>query len=332
MTTIESPVEQFAELFRGGRIAIDNPDDGKGFRPWTDDAGEAYKASGEVFYKAMLQHFADHKQPIGVYPLEKIEDRYVVHWGCVDWDDGDEESLIHATNVQTLLWQLDIPSWVERSRSKGYHLWVFFTGPMPAVDIRNGLIGVCKIVDAPIKEVNPKQTMLGGKGWGNGVRLPYPSKVDSSGTIQSRVGRNVVLDPETGDDMAVEDFAHVAYNTRLSLEDWDPVVALYVKPKETFIPTVNPTLSTTDMRGLAGAIRRNGPRRSGDKPHGDRSGTLFSLACAMTEQGYGAPDIMTELEGADRDWGGKYAKRHDGRQRLWETVVRAQRAARGLLE
>jgi hypothetical protein len=323
MTEVETPVEQFVTLFRGGRIAIDNPDDGKGFRPWVNSAGEGYEASGEVFYKAMLQHFADHKKPIGVYPLEKVDDRYVVHWGCVDWDDGDEESLIHATNVQTLLWQLDVPSWVERSRSKGYHLWVFFIDAMPAVDVRNGLLAVCKIVDAPTKEVNPKQTMLGGKGWGNGVRLPYPSKVDSSGTIQSRVGRNVVLDPETGDDMTVEDFAHVAYSTRLSLEDWDPVLALYVKPKPKVIPQIAYRgLSTSNMRGLAGAIRRNGPRRTAEKPHGDRSQALVALAHAMREQGYPGVDILTELESADAEWGGKFAKRHDGKERLWEIVER----------
>jgi len=36
---------------------------------------------------------------------------------------------------------------------------------------------------------------------------------------------------------------------------------------------------------------------------------------------------MRELESADDDWGGKYASRRDGRQRLWETVVKAGRVA-----
>ena len=325
--TKESPVEQFVKLFRGGRIAIDNPDDGKGFRPWVNSAGEGYEASGEVFYKAMLQHFADHKQPIGVYPLEERDGEYVVHWGCVDWDEGDEQSLIHAANVQTLLWQLDIPSWIERSRSKGYHLWVFFLEATPALDVRHGLIAVCKIVDAPTKEVNPKQTTLSGKGWGNGVRLPYPSKVDGNGTIESRVGRNVVLDPETGDDMAVEDFAHVACNTRLSSSDWDAALDLYVEPKPAPMPLVDFSLSVSSMRGLAGSIRSGGPRVTSEHPHGDRSSTLFALACAMFRQGFPEGDILTEMESADRDWGGKFAKRPDGRQRLWEMTKKAKQAA-----
>ena len=63
---------------------------------------------------------------------------------------------------------------------------------------------------------------------------------------------------------------------------------------------------------MAAAIRRNGPRVTADKPHGDRSGTLFSLACHMIRQGYGDGDIAKELREADTDWGGKYANRPDG--------------------
>ena len=66
------------------------------------------------------------------------------------------------------------------------------------------------------------------------------------------------------------------------------------------------------LTGVAEAIRRNGPRITSDKPHGDRSGTLFSLACHMIRQGYRDGDIAKELREADDDWGGKYAKRPDG--------------------
>ena len=327
---MDSTVEQFCELFRGGRIAVDSHEDGRGFRPWESETGEPKEATGETFYQAVLTHFGDYTTSIGVYPLKKEGDRYIVYWGCVDWDEGEEESLIHATNVQPLLAQLNIPSWVERSRSKGYHLWVFFTEAIPAMDVRNGLIAACKIVDAPIKEVNPKQTELSGKGWGNGVRLPYPSKVDAQGTISSRIGRNVVLNPESGKDLSCSLFCGKAYTTRVTPEEWETVLALYVKPKPAPMPKVNPFLSTSDMRGLAGAIRRNGPRITTKNPNGDRSGTLFSLACAMHEQGFGSADILTELESADREWGGKFSSRPDGKKRLWETVVRAQRTVRGM--
>ena len=76
-------------------------------------------------------------------------------------------------------------------------MWVFFQEAMPATDVRNGLLAACEIVEAPAKEVNPKQTELTGKGWGNGVRLPYPAG--------RQTGRNVIL--SGGEEMDVESFA-----------------------------------------------------------------------------------------------------------------------------
>ena len=57
---------------------------------------------------------------------------------------------------------------------------------------------------------------------------------------------------------------------------------------------------------------------------------MFALACAMHEQGFSSADILTELESADVDWGSKFAKRPDGKKRLWELVVSAQRTIRGV--
>ena len=57
---MDSTVERFVELFRGGRIAIDNYDDSKGFRPWESDTGEPKEATGETFYQAVLTHFGSY--------------------------------------------------------------------------------------------------------------------------------------------------------------------------------------------------------------------------------------------------------------------------------
>ncbi len=150
---------------------------------------------------------------------------YEVCWGCVDWDMGEEEASIHARNVQETLRQLNIASWIERSRSKGYHLWVFFTEPVPARPVREGLIAVCNIVDAPITEVNPKQIELTGKGWGNGVRLPYPK-----GAAE---GRNTVVTfppmvPEG--DLTVDEFVDRAMRSRITPHEWGTVHTLYRPP------------------------------------------------------------------------------------------------------
>ena len=47
----------------------------------------------------------------------------------------------------------------------------------------------------------------------------------------------------------------------------------------------------------------------------------------MIRDGYELNVVAGELEGADRDWGGKYARRPDGRQRLWKMVLDAKKLA-----
>ena len=97
----------------------------------------------------------------------------MVNWGAVDLDDG-EISYVHATNLQKLLTKMGITSWKEPSRSKGVHVWVYLQAPMAASLVRQALIGACRIVDVPIREVYPKQISLEKGSIGNCLRLPYP--------------------------------------------------------------------------------------------------------------------------------------------------------------
>jgi len=314
-----SLIERFSVLFRGGRIASDDPATGTGFRPLESPSGEHYPASGEAFLRAVEGHLTDPRSPIGVYPLyalyeaDKTLTGHVVDWGCIDWDDGLTESCIHARNVQELLHQMGIRSWVERSRSKGYHLWVFSAEPEAASTVREGLIAACEIVDAPTREVNPKQTSLTGKGWGNGVRLPYPAgRAD---------GRNECV--ENGETtIPLDKFVNEAFSERVTTDKWGELHALYRAP----VPLLDYRRGANAGSGLqylSLAIRETGPRPSPMKPAGDRSATLFSLACAMWEEGHDAGRINAELQSADKDWGNKYGRRPDGQSRLASIVEQA---------
>jgi|TARA_R110002051_G_scaffold91970_1_gene161672 hypothetical protein len=323
MDDIDSQVVfDFAMLFRGGKVAIDDPADAKGFRPWQTDSGGFIPADGKDFIEIIEDHLL--REPhIGVYPLFHNDDGFKVHWGCIDWDSGLEESLVHARNVREVLRQVDVVSHVERSRSKGCHLWVFFTNVMPAFDVRTGLIGACDVVDAPTKEVNPKQVELSNRGWGNGVRLPY-------GKNRRPGGYNEMMNPDVSfSKIPVQAFTKEAMASRVTPEAWEAVTALYSPPEAPFGDEEMPEGHAVgvDLRGLSGAIRKNGPRTTSDKPHGDRSSTLFSLACAMIRDGYELQVVAGELEGADIEWGGKYARRPDGRQRLWKMVLDAKKLA-----
>jgi hypothetical protein len=65
--------------------------------------------------------------------------------------------------------------YLERSRSKGWHVWVFFDAPVPARDIRRVLRHSLALAGLPAStEVFPKQDRLGnGTRLGNYVNLPY---------------------------------------------------------------------------------------------------------------------------------------------------------------
>ena len=59
-------------------------------------------------------------------------------------------------NVHEALRQLDVVSHVERSRSKGFHLWVFFTEAMPAHAVREGLFAACDVVGGTDQRSKPQ--------------------------------------------------------------------------------------------------------------------------------------------------------------------------------
>ena len=160
-------VADFAELHKGGFIA----NVAKGVKPLTrqGDYVEAYGEENEEMVKKHLEGDAN----IGVYPLWQKNGVWMVNWGAVDLDDG-EISYVHATNLQKLLTKMGITSWKEPSRSKGVHVWVYLQAPMAASLVRQALIGACRIVDVPIREVYPKQISLEKGSIGNCLRLPYP--------------------------------------------------------------------------------------------------------------------------------------------------------------
>jgi len=125
----------------------------------------------------------------------------------------------------------------------------------------------------------------------------------------------------------VKVFVEQALPTRMTVEQWENVHTLFKQAEPTPVRRQSYSYTGRRLTGLAEAIRRNGPRRTADKPHGDRSSTLFGLACAMIRQGYTDGDIMKELTSADSDWGGKFALRTDGEDRLRRMIDSAHKDA-----
>lgn len=304
-------IQEFASLFVGRLDAYGAED------------GEAIRVQQWTFHN-YVERVARHlhgDEPMGVYPLvPDSEFGWVVRWGCVDFDEGEQASLTHARNLHLVLQQFDIWSAVERSRSKGYHVWVFPNGWVEAATMRRALLAAAQIAQAPTKEINPKSEgffhddgRMNANKLGNYVRLPYPN---------GHGDRRVVIRPDSDwlHHFTVEQFVDVANQNRPSPEQFTALAQLYVgptKPKRTI------ELQDTDDEELppsyAMGERTRGLFRLGpfeDRP--DRSAALWRLANLLKEDHYRPSETLAFLRDADRRWG-KFIARGDG-ERLGEIV------------
>jgi hypothetical protein len=124
------------------------------------------------------------EREIGTYPITSDGSCY---WGCIDIDIDD---ISKAMDVQDVWKFFGIPSWIETSRSKGYHVWVFPSHPVSAATMRKAGLYVSQIARMPDVEVNPKQLEIWSTprpgqapqwftyGIGNTVRLPYSGRAE----------------------------------------------------------------------------------------------------------------------------------------------------------
>lgn len=298
----------FCELFRGRLDAFGN-EEGGCTRPVI--------ASDTAWRNAAREHLYG-QTPCGVYPMVRSEDgNHVVRWGCVDFDEGESRSWIHALNLQAVLSELGVTGWIERSRSKGYHVWVFSSDWVPAASMRRGLLGATQIAAAPLKEINPKAEQLGydadgNEKIGNYVRLPYPSCGDNEDIPE----RRVVL-TRTGIRLSLEQFVEDAVALRTTARQLQ-VLEKFWNPPQRPVVNVGPALqldaTTIDLAGLppahfmgktANAVFRYGPYEGKD-----RSSALWKLGCCLRDDGYKPTEVLAFVLDADRRWG-KHVERGD---------------------
>jgi hypothetical protein len=327
-------VAQFAILFEGRKDAY-GTEEGGCWRP------ELLDSHGQ--YHMIIDGHLSGNTPSGVYPLVlrttivpdpeglgssanwdgepvRAVDRWSVKWGCVDFDEGDEESWVHAVNLANALDKFDITGWIERSRSKGYHVWVFAEGWVDATLMREALLAACQVVDAPTREINPKQTSLEGDGVGNYVRLPYPGWLADPGAYD-RDSRRTMVSPVADDyggtwplQKQMDDFLKDAMRTRCTSDQLKQLADLYVEPKAA--PRrleYRPTAATfTDLHDRMSSecwhIYQNGPY----EPGVHRSETLVRLAAKLHREGkHTFSEIVQIVTEADARWG-KYYNRPNG--------------------
>lgn len=178
----EQFVQKFAELFRGRQ-------DVRGALE-----GRAVKEALEPkHYKSHLLGY----ESLGVYPL--LPDS-TVWFAAIDIDEPGEAGLAAAVRLRDQLDAWGLPAYIETSKSKGYHVWLFFSAPVPAKKARGVLIAGWNEATGskPLPEIFPKQAEASRVRYGNYIHLPYwPDSV--------KTGRRVMLDL-AGQPMTLERF------------------------------------------------------------------------------------------------------------------------------
>lgn len=149
-----------------------------------------------------IEDFRDHlagRRRFGAIPFVDAEhvgcgaiDLDALHWG-LDPDDPEVFSIINKI-VETLA-GYGLRTVVERSRRKGWHLWIFFDRPLSGRDVRVLLRRVALEAGAQDASdlVCPRQDRLEADGVGNGMWLPL------FGGDHAPHTRFYKFDPDTGD-------------------------------------------------------------------------------------------------------------------------------------
>lgn len=308
---------RFAQLFDGNKEAYGAEEGAavrlSGVKGW-DDLSDVVRA-----------HLDGSAEPIGVYPMVQLADGWYVKWGCIDFDLGDEESFIHARNVQMASYAVGLHGWVERSRSKGYHVWFFCGHWVPAEMMRHALLALCQVVDAPAKEINPKQVTLADGQLGNYVRLPYPGHYAPEHVGPPDQRRRVMVD-EVGETIPVDEFLERTAQLDC-LADYKRVAKYYVAPVRKSVIRRN----WSDLEGsavermspMALKIWQEGPLENPDSPTNYRGQTLFKLAKLLLEHGrHSFDEALILLRDADERWG-KFHERPDADRWLMQLMESA---------
>jgi hypothetical protein len=160
------------------------------------------------------------KKRIGIYPLSlNILNGSGTFWIAADIDD---DRLDMAIKLRELLNQLGIHSYIETSKSKGYHVWIFFNEAVPANEARAIMIHAIamleKDTDYHIGEVFPKQDSIGSYGYGNYINLPLHGE-------DIKKGRTAFLDPNNDYKPYPDQMGFLQTIDRISSQQLDDVIA-----------------------------------------------------------------------------------------------------------
>ena len=282
---------------------------------WGGDEGRAIWQSVTL---ELIQAHLEGTTPIGVYTIQQRaneDDPLMVHWGCCDIDTGD---WAEAYRLGVALDAMGLEPWIERSRSKGWHLWVFVDGWVEAWEMRRALKVAYSAIGLPAKEANPKSEKLRVSQLGNYVRLPY------KGFLQGHTERQTFVQGfdrhSDGQPLPLQEFlAEKKGVDPGAIKKW---AAKWFEPPRKHHVSAETLLEDDALRVLASrmlpqtySVWHDGPRTA------DRSATLQALGHAFAKQGFTPKECYQLVAAADRMWG-KYHQRVDGEGYIVDIVER----------
>jgi hypothetical protein len=290
-------IDDFMRLFRGRADAYGSEEGGCVRQPVTR----------ELYERHLLGY-----EPIGIYPMVPRKSDWWCVWGCSDIDIEDYNM---AVRLREALAAGGVTAYIERSRSKGYHVWVFAQEPVLAKDMRRMFLAAHQVADIPAREVNPKQETLDSSDkFGNYVRLPYANSLYQSSK------RKILANHDTYVPMDV--FVRDALLMRTPKDVIERLAGYYKPPtpSHTFNTDYVPCESLDDAKKnlspLGKVIWRDGPLQGRD-----RSSTLAKLGHECVRSGLNPSETRIILVDADRRWG-KYHMRTNGELEIDKLVSR----------
>ena len=181
------------------------------------------KESGKVGGKAFIikedvtdKHWKDHVEGIdpslGIIP---IRDDSTCSWSCIDVDDYSIDVRKTIANYS----KLNLPIIPCRSKSGGFHLFIFFKEPVLAKDAIAKLTEIASVLGFADCEIFPKQESLNAErgDTGNFLNLPY-----FKGDMSGRYAMN-----ENGESLTMEEFFNLVSQKAIT---HDQLQNISVKP------------------------------------------------------------------------------------------------------
>ena len=220
--------------------------------------------------------------PIGIYPLEGGNR---CKWICSDFDTSEAEEL--AWRYAEAWEYYGIQAWVETSRSKGYHVWVFADDWMSGTIARRAGLWVHELAEIEAIELNPKQELLETGGYGNCVRLPYPAA--GAGTVRQ------VMWADRSTPLEIDDWLDQVEEYRTPVPSLQRLAALW-KPKP-----VQRTQSSFNGDRTGGRGENNSHivsvfRGETDVKKGERDLVFFTLASHLKGMGMDRDEAISVVQ------------------------------------